>query len=156
MLQQFYPQVQHDYRWELNKDMNFAAAHRVPHPGAGACANMHGHTYFVNITVAGNELDEQGFLVNFGTLKKIVHGRYDHTVMNSHAEYTDSEDDSPDFFPTTEIVAENIWRIVQQYLNEQYNSPKCLQVIVRETPTSYVLFRPQPEEQKLFMDGEEI
>ena len=29
----------------------------------------HGHTYFVNITIAGDELDHNGFLVNFADLK---------------------------------------------------------------------------------------
>ncbi len=30
MMQQFYPQVQHSYRFELNKDMHFSAAHFIP------------------------------------------------------------------------------------------------------------------------------
>lgn len=141
MLQQFYPSVDHSYKYELHKDMNFAAAHFVPHAGAGACAEMHGHTYFVDIMIVGNKLDEQGFLVNFGTLKKLVHGRYDHSVMNDHEEYTKSFNGHPNQFPTTEIVAENIFNLVNSYLNDQENGAKCLQVIVRETPTSYVVYR---------------
>jgi 6-pyruvoyltetrahydropterin/6-carboxytetrahydropterin synthase len=143
MLQQFYPQVNHNFSYELNKDMNFSAAHFVPHAGAGACSDVHGHTYFVNITIAGNQLDELGFLVNFGTLKKLVHGRYDHTLMNDHEEYTKQFTGKPEQFPTTEIVAKNIYTIVEEYLNKQENQPVCLQVIVRETPTSYAIYRPQ-------------
>ncbi|MCG3056412.1 6-carboxytetrahydropterin synthase, partial [Escherichia coli] len=30
--------------------MNFAAAHFVPHESAGKCQQVHGHTYFVNLT----------------------------------------------------------------------------------------------------------
>src|SRR5690606_4885618 len=116
MLQQFYPSVQHDYRFELHKDMNFSAAHFVPHLGAGACAKVHGHTYFVDIQIAGDELDEMGMLVNFSDLKKIVHGQYDHTLLNEHQEFTDDFGDHPEFFPTTEVVAEAIYRKIAGHL----------------------------------------
>lgn len=145
MLQQFYPQVQHSYMYELNKDMNFAAAHFVPSEKAGACANVHGHTYHVNVTIAGNELDDTGFLVNFQAVKKLVHGRYDHTLMNEHEEFTEEFNSEPYRYPTTEVVARQIWETVENYLSKQPNRPKCLQVIVRETPTSYVVFRPNFE-----------
>lgn len=142
MLQQYYPQTQHSYRYELNKDMNFSAAHFINHHEAGKCRNIHGHTYFVNVTVAGDELNDSGFLVNFQSLKKLVHGRYDHSLMNDHKEEFNDED--PNFFPTTEVVARTIWENVQSYLDQQQNKPKCIQVVVRETPTSYVVYRPKP------------
>jgi len=134
MLQQLYPQVQHTYRFELNKDFQFAAAHFIPHPSAGACANVHGHTYFCNLTVAGNELDVTNFLVNFGDLKKLVHKRFDHTLIN--------EVEKRVHHPSTEAMAELIWTIVQDHLDTLPHKPKCLQVFLRETPTSYVVYRP--------------
>ena len=141
MIQQFYPQASHGYMYELNKDFSFAAAHYIPHESAGACARVHGHNYKINLTIVGDELDETGFLANFGTLKKIVHDRYDHTLLNEHPEF-DTKDESY-MFPTTEVVARQIYEIVQHYLsNEQPNMPKCVQVIVRETETSYVVFNP--------------
>lgn len=81
MMHQLYPQVFHDYCYELNKDMHIAAAHFIPHQLAGKCAHIHGHTYVVNITVAGDALDETGFLVNFQKLKQLVHGKLDHTLL---------------------------------------------------------------------------
>lgn len=142
MLQQFYPQAKHDKMYELNKDFTFAAAHRIPHPDAGACANYHGHNYIVNLTIVGNELDHTGFLANFGTLKKIVHGRYDHTTLNDHPEFNTLDESY--MFPTTEIVARQIYEIVQDFLDtKQPNKPECIQVIVRETDTSYVVFKPK-------------
>lgn len=148
MLQQFYPQpVPHDYKYELNKDMNFSAAHYIPHIDAGACAAVHGHTYFVNITVGGNKLDHMGFLINFKELKKAVHGRYDHSLLNNRKEFANEElDNDPDVndipAPSTEVVAETIANIVQDLLDEDGRGAKCLQVMVRETPTSYVVYRP--------------
>lgn len=148
MLQQMYPQVQHDFLYELNKDMNFAAAHYVPHAGAGACQYDHGHTYFVNVTVAGDTLDEQGFLTNFSMIKKMIHGRYDHTLMNNHSEYTRLFSEESDKFPTTENVARNIHEIVQQHLDEENNGAQCVQVYVRETPTSSITYRPEKTDDK--------
>ncbi|TVY10358.1 6-carboxytetrahydropterin synthase QueD [Paenibacillus cremeus] len=142
MLFQYYPQCFHNYCYELNKDLNFSAAHFIPSSLAGKCVNTHGHTYIVNITIAGNELDRSGFLVDFKTIKELVHGTYDHTLLNDQNEFNGEFDGDPDLFPTTEIVAKTIYEKLQAYLQSLANNPTCLQVIVRETPTSYVVYRP--------------
>lgn len=141
MMQQIYPTIPHPYAYELNKDLQFAAAHYVPAEEAGNCRKLHGHTYFANITVAGNTLDSAGFLVNFSILKRLIHERFDHSVLNDDRENFD--DQHPDRFPTTEVVARTICDIVQRYLDGTENKPRCLQVYLRETPTSYCLYRPK-------------
>lgn len=65
MMQQIYPVTEHPYAYELNKDFQFAAAHYVPHEDAGKCQNMHGHTYFTNVTIAGDELRSHRFFGRF-------------------------------------------------------------------------------------------
>ncbi len=139
MMQQFYPTVPHDYRFELNKDMNFSAAHFIPSKDAGQCQEMHGHTYFVNVTIGGDTVDASGFLIDFKQIKQAIHKKYDHSVLNNHPEFQDK-------FPTTELLAEQIWKTIQTLLMNTANKPACLQVIVRETPTSYVIFRPRKED----------
>lgn len=136
MLQQFYPVAPHNFKFELNKDMNFAAAHYIDHESAGKCQNVHGHTYFVNITIVGNQLMDNGFLINFQELKKAVHGRYDHTMMNEHDEFKYDQIE-----PSTENVAKAIYKTLKQELLKYDNDPQVLQVIVRETPTSYVTYK---------------
>jgi len=139
MMQQFYPQTQHSYRYELNKDMHLSAAHFIPNENAGNCQYMHGHTYFINITIAGDQLDDMGFLIDFKDVKNLVHKRYDHTVLNDHPEFKQK-------FPTTEQVAGEIWTTIHTKLKTLSHQPKCLQVVVRETPTSYVVYRPKAED----------
>lgn len=141
MLQQIYPSVPHEFQYELNKDFQFAAAHYVPSEAAGKCRLTHGHTYYANVTVAGDELDETGFLVNFAIIKQLVHGRFDHTLLNEDSE--SFSDESSDRFPTTEVVARTIYEIVQKYLDGTENRPECVQVFLRETPTSYCVYRPK-------------
>ncbi|MUT67229.1 6-pyruvoyl tetrahydropterin synthase family protein [Paenibacillus sp. NEAU-GSW1] len=140
MIQQIYPQTPHNYCYELNKDMHFAAAHSIPTEEAGKCAYVHGHTYFANVTIVGDELDSSGFLVNFSDIKKLIHNRFDHSNLNDH---TDLFGSAGNGFPTTEVVARTIYELVQAHLDGTANKPKCIQVYLRETPTSYVVYRPK-------------
>jgi 6-pyruvoyltetrahydropterin/6-carboxytetrahydropterin synthase len=141
MMQQIYPSVPHQYAYELNKDFHFAAAHYVPSEEAGKCSRVHGHTYFCNVTIAGDQLDSIGFLVNFAVIKELIHDRFDHTLLNDDTESFDDRDSAR--FPTTEIAAKTIADIIQAHLDQTANRPVCLQVFLRETPTSYVVYRPK-------------
>lgn len=141
MLQQIYPAANHGYVYELNKDFHFAAAHYVPAEEAGKCRELHGHTYFANVTVAGDTLDSAGFLVNFAIIKRLIHDRFDHSVLNNDKE--SFSDECSNEFPTTEVVARTICEIVQKYLDETVNKAQCVQVYLRETPTSYCIYRPK-------------
>jgi 6-pyruvoyltetrahydropterin/6-carboxytetrahydropterin synthase len=140
MMQQIYPSVIHPFRYELNKDFQFAAAHYVPSELAGKCSRIHGHTYFTNVTIAGNELDASGFLANFSLIKQIIHDQFDHSLLNEHKPLFNDED--PNRFPTTEVVARTIHELIQAYLDQTDNKPQCVQIFLRETPTSYIVYRP--------------
>ncbi|MGM0845310.1 MAG: 6-pyruvoyl trahydropterin synthase family protein [Bacillota bacterium] len=139
MIGQIYPVPQHSYCYELNKDFQFAAAHAIPSKAAGKCQKVHGHTYFANVTIGGNTLDESGFLINFATIKMLIHDRFDHTMLNDDPIFLDN----PQRFPTTEVMAEIIHGLIQKHLDQQGNDAQCMQVFLRETPTSYCIFRPR-------------
>ncbi|MCG1010266.1 6-carboxytetrahydropterin synthase QueD [Salinicoccus sp. ID82-1] len=126
----------HDYQYELNKDLNFSAAHYVPDERAGKCSRVHGHTYFVNITIAGDELDDLGFLVNFSSLKSLISDAFDHTLLNEHERFKERP-------PTSETLAETIYDMVETFIAGLDNRPVCLQIYLQETPTSYVIYRPK-------------
>ncbi|GAB3066427.1 6-carboxytetrahydropterin synthase QueD [Salinicoccus sesuvii] len=131
-----YQTPSHDYQYELNKDLNFSAAHYVPDERAGKCSRVHGHTYFVNITLAGDQLDDLGFLVNFSTLKSLISDAFDHTLLNEHERFETIP-------PTSETLAETIYNMVETFIAQLDNRPVCLQIYLRETPTSYVVYRPK-------------
>lgn len=141
MLQQIYPAPRHDYSYELNKDFHFAAAHYIPSEDAGKCQRLHGHTYYANVTIAGDELDHSGFLINFAIIKRLIHDRFDHSLLNEDLQSFDNA--SAERFPTTEVVARTICELVQSHLDGTVNRPQCLQVYLRETPTSYCVYRPK-------------
>ncbi|WAG30294.1 6-carboxytetrahydropterin synthase QueD [Staphylococcus chromogenes] len=139
MMHQTYPQVSHDYVFELNKDFNFSAAHAIPDARAGKCQRIHGHTYFVNLTIAGDQLDDLGFLVNFSTLKQLLHDQFDHYLLNDLAHFEGKS-------PSTEVVAQTIYEMVEAHLATLKHNPTCVQVFLRETPSSYVVYRPRKKE----------
>src|SRR5699024_709484 len=101
MMHQLYPVATHNFSYELHMDFHFAAAHYFPSPDAGICQHTHGHTYFANITIVGDTLDDSGFLVNFKTIKDLVHRRFDHSVLNEDSSFS-VEDGT--YFPTTDVV----------------------------------------------------
>jgi 6-pyruvoyltetrahydropterin/6-carboxytetrahydropterin synthase len=83
----------------VNRRFSFEAAHQLPwHPGK--CANLHGHSYLLDVTVTG-DLTPDGIVIDFADLKatvtKHVLDDYDHAHLN-------------DFLPnpTAELIAADI------------------------------------------------
>jgi 6-pyruvoyltetrahydropterin/6-carboxytetrahydropterin synthase len=104
-----------------------SCAHRIPGYD-GPCERVHGHTYTVELYLSGSELDEQGMLTDFSVLKKLIHGKFDHTFLNDHAEFQDQN-------PTTELMAKVIAEMIMKNVPNEVWLEK---VRVHETPTSYV------------------
>lgn len=73
----------------ITKEFNFEMAHAlVGHNGP--CKNIHGHSYKFNVTVKGKvkngtEDSDEGMVVDFSVIKKIVHtlivDEYDHSLV---------------------------------------------------------------------------
>jgi 6-pyruvoyltetrahydropterin/6-carboxytetrahydropterin synthase len=83
----------------LTRSFTFEASHQLAwHPGR--CANLHGHSYRLEVTVIG-PLNADGVVIDFGDIKarvtKHVLTEYDHAHLN-------------DFLPnpTAELVAADI------------------------------------------------
>jgi len=60
-------------RVELSRDYRFEAAHRLPMvPPDHKCARMHGHSFLVSVTVAGEVDARMGWLVDFADITAVV------------------------------------------------------------------------------------
>ena len=69
---------------ELIVESEFAAAHRL-RDYDGACENLHGHNWRVELVVAGHRLGNLGMLMDFRDLKKLLRDTleaFDHTYLN--------------------------------------------------------------------------
>ncbi|NTU70311.1 MAG: 6-carboxytetrahydropterin synthase QueD [Coriobacteriia bacterium] len=120
--------------YELTIKSHFDAAHALrDYPGE--CRNLHGHTWDVEVTVGGTELDEIGIVYDFKTLKDDLNSilaDYDHVFIN----------DVPPFDQLTP-TAENLARVLYERLTDKVD-PKVtvVEVVVWESPIAKLVYRP--------------
>jgi 6-pyruvoyltetrahydropterin/6-carboxytetrahydropterin synthase len=110
---------------EIYKEFTFEAAHLLPNVPAGhKCGRLHGHSFRVQVHVAGPLHPELGWVMDFADLKAVVRpviARLDHYYLN----------DIPGLEnPTSEVVARWIWEQLAPVL------PELCKVVVLETCTS--------------------
>lgn len=82
------------YRIRKSIDLDFA--HHV-RGHEGACINIHGHTWKFEVELGATELDAQGFVVDFGELKREVlrpcHRLLDHALAVGETTFAEVEKD---------------------------------------------------------------
>jgi len=112
---------------------HFDAAHAlIGYPGE--CRNMHGHTWDVEVSVSGTELDDVGIVYDFKHLKDnlaSILADYDHVCLN----------DVPPF-DSMNATAENLARIIYERLEALLPKQISLQeVSVWESPIAKLTYR---------------
>lgn len=139
--------------YEISKEFSFDASHQLP-GHSGKCANVHGHTYRVVVTLSAEELlrdpSNEGFVLDFGDLKKIVApliDAMDHSFISSGTE-TILEDmvkhGAKVYYLGLRSTAENIAHHICNHVNEQLtpgSNAKVSSVEVWETPKSKAVYR---------------
>lgn len=120
----------------VTKVFMFEACHHLPHY-EGACHNLHGHSYKLEVTIGGHintntDNPKCGMIMDFKDLKQLVKevviDKYDHSNLN-------------DFFenPTAEIMVEKISRDIMGKLPIYACLCSCK---LWETTTSYAEYVP--------------
>jgi 6-pyruvoyltetrahydropterin/6-carboxytetrahydropterin synthase len=109
-------------RTSVTRTFTFDAAHRLPWH-SGKCRNLHGHTYRLEVTVAG-PLNEDGIVVDFADLAFVVRTevvqRYDHQFLNDHFDNPTAEMLATSFFKELEaaglaITKLTLWETTNSY-----------------------------------------
>jgi 6-pyruvoyltetrahydropterin/6-carboxytetrahydropterin synthase len=80
---------------------HFDAAHKL-NDYIGACANLHGHSWKLKITVETEELVND-MVIDFKDIKKAIDSCYDHKFIN----------DMVNFNPTAENISKDIFGLVK-------------------------------------------
>lgn len=114
---------------EIFREFTFEAAHRLPHvPEGHKCARLHGHSYRVQVHVAG-EVDQQaGWVMDFADIKRAfrpILDQLDHHYLNEIPGLDN---------PTSEVLARWIWHSLTDQL-------PLSAITVRETCTSGCVYR---------------
>ena len=115
---------------DLVKEFRFEAAHRLPRvPADHKCARLHGHSFRIEVHVAGPVNPETGWLMDFADLQQAfapLMDQLDHHYLN----------DIPGLEnPTSENLARWIWIRLKGRL------PQLAQITVHETCTSRCIYR---------------
>jgi 6-pyruvoyltetrahydropterin/6-carboxytetrahydropterin synthase len=121
--------------FEVTVEETFAAAHQL-REYKGKCENLHGHNYRVRITVAAEELDRTGLVVDFVELKRHMRAvveRLDHTFLN----------EAPPF-DVLNPSAENLAKYFYDEMPPSLKSGRARIAAVKiwETDTSTATYRP--------------
>lgn len=117
-------------RVELSRSFTFEAAHALPtFPPGHKCRRLHGHSFRVEVRVAGDVDPHKGYLVDYGEIKAAcepVRTQLDHAYLN---EIPGLEN------PTSENLAAWIWERLRPAL------PGLAAVTVCETGTTGCTYR---------------
>ena len=120
---------------ELFKEFTFEAAHRLPGvPEGHKCARLHGHSYRVEVHVAGEVDPSTGMVMDFADIKAAfapLRDRLDHYYLN---EIDGLEN------PTSENLARWIWQRLKPGL------PSLARLVVRETCTCGCVYEGEEDE----------
>ncbi len=114
--------------FEITVKSDFAAAHRLNNY-QGACENLHGHNFIVEVSVRCRKLDESYIAIDFKELKRLVKDitdRLDHTYLNDNDYFQKTN-------PTSEMIAKYIYENLKESLK---NGCKPSSVSVYETQNS--------------------
>ena len=124
----------------LTKVFHFNAAHQYGHSDwtdeknwevFGPDSKIHGHNYMLEVMVTGDIVDDTGFLVDLGNLKKIVKKNVidilDHSLFDVEVEWF------KDRQPSSENLVIFIWNQIQSELK----GAKLHRIRLHETPTIF-------------------
>jgi 6-pyruvoyltetrahydropterin/6-carboxytetrahydropterin synthase len=119
---------------EIYKAFTLEAAHRLPNvPEGHKCARLHGHSFRIQVHVAGPVDPRMGWVMDFAQVKRAftpIENALDHYYLN---EIEGLEN------PTSENLARWIWRRLKPAL------PELSQIVVEETCTSGCIYRGEDE-----------
>lgn len=114
---------------EIFKEFSLEAAHWLPNvPEGHKCRRLHGHSFHVQVHVAGPLDPTLGWVTDFADLKAAwepIHDALDHRCLNDIDGLAN---------PTSEMLALWIWQRLKPAL------PNLSKVVVQETCTSGCIY----------------
>ena len=122
--------------FEVSVEEVFPAGHSLRNYH-GKCENVHGHNYRVCVTVQGADVDENGLLVDFAVVKKLVRAvkdRLDHQFLNDLEPFDKIN-------PSAENIAKYFYDEVAGGLHVP-NGARVSEVKIWETDITFASYRP--------------
>lgn len=137
----------------VTKELKFEAAHRLGAGYPGKCRHNHGHSWIVFVTVglrAGVQLDEYGFVKDFGDFKPIrdwCDEMFDHATIVSDVDHEFvkwlRDNDQKCFVMGGNPTSENLASLIYNQAVMMLEDERCFvhEVRIKETCTSEAIHR---------------
>lgn len=145
--------------------------HRVPNHKS-KCRNIHGHTYFLDVTLEGMVIDmegssDQGMVIDFSDIKSIVSKFIDDNLDHGYMGHEDLDavyltlfkNDglkyvAVPFVPTAENIVAYLYNNLAPLFSDVYgNGLKLVKLTLWETPKSFVEYEPKEEDNTFKKDN---
>lgn len=104
----------------IEKTFEISASHSLALSYESKCSRVHGHNWIVTVYCRSRELNEDGMVVDFSEVKRLVKCRLDHQNLN----------DVLPFNPTAENIA--------RWITEQI--PTCYKARVQESEGNVAIY----------------
>lgn len=122
-------------RYTVSTEIHFSSSHALL-GYAGDCARVHGHNWVLRVYYGFEDVDENGFTVDYrkmkSRLKEVVLSRFDHRHLNEVPPFDRIN-------PTSENIAAEIFRLCAQ--DVAIDRGTLLEVELWETSTDMVRYR---------------
>lgn len=100
--------------YRLTKTIEISAAHSLKLDYESKCTRMHGHNWLITVHLQGETLNQNGMLMDFSEIKRLVKEPLDHHNLNEVLPFN----------PTAENIAKWVFDLLQ---------PLCVRVDVQES-----------------------
>lgn len=124
-------------RYTITKEFAFSASHILGGlPDGHQCGRLHGHNYVVAVELAADDVDANGFVLDYGALgdfKTWVDDNLDHRHLNDQLPHLAN--------PTAELLAAALHNVARG-LVPPGRSHLVTAVGVSETPKTWAWYRP--------------
>ena len=122
--------------YTISKDFAWSSSHTLNGlPDGHQCGRLHGHNYVARVILTSDELDDTGFVVDYGELgfvKDFIDNLWDHRHLNDAVPFT-----------TMNATAENMARVLATYVHSHvtHRYPNVgVAVSISETPKTWSTF----------------
>lgn len=129
----------------ITRKEHFSSSHKLENPALtnekneeifGKCNNLHGHNYYLEVTLAGTIEKDSNYVMDLKILKLIVHdeilNKVDHKFLNDTEMFKN-------IIPTTENMAVKFWEILEPKVKR--DNVKLYSIKLYETEKNYVEYR---------------
>ena len=107
--------------YKVSKRIEVAGSHRLELDYDSPCSRLHGHNWIITVHCQSPVVNQNGMVIDFARIKKLVHGKMDHQNLNELFSFN----------PTAENIAKWIYDTINADLFD--TEAFCYKVEVQES-----------------------